>query len=111
MRHLMIVMVLMSMAGGGSSLVVASPPKDCKSHNTGSVSFQNRTNKTTHDVYWDGAQVATLAPGQTSGPVVAAAGVAHDLKFFITNSRTLACGPVTPIPVKCEEEIYYCAYP
>lgn len=107
MRLLLIVMALTS----ASLPPPPPPPPACKSHNTGSVSFQNRTDKTTHDVFWNGAQVATLAPGQTSSPITAAAGVAHDLKFFITNSRTLACGPVTPILVQCGEEILYCAYP
>lgn len=114
MRQLLIVLALVSVAGSGSSMVVASPPPpppDCKSHNTGSVSFQNRSDTTTQDVFWDNAQIATLTPGQSSSPVIAAAGVAHDLKFYITNTRTLACGTVTPILVQCGEEIFYCAYP
>ena len=59
----------------------ASVTLSCQVNNTASVTFGNRSGVATQDILWDGFKVATLTPGQTSSPVVSAAGVAHTLVF------------------------------
>ncbi len=83
----------------------------CQTNNTASVSFGNTSRATTQDIPWDNLKVFTLAPGQTSGQLTAAAGVAHILRVQITNTTTLACTVSNPIPARCETPVYTCAFP
>jgi hypothetical protein len=87
------------------------PPPACQSNSTAVVRFGNTSRATTQTIFWDGLNVATLAPGQTSGDMTTAAGVAHRLETRITNSTTLACSVSTPIPSVCGNHTYTCAFP
>lgn len=87
------------------------PVPACQANNTASVRFGNRSASTTHTVFWNGLNVATLAPGQDSQPIVAAAGVAHRWEVRITNSNLLACAVAMPIAATCSTPLYTCGFP
>lgn len=111
------VCLLVSACGSDQAPVAPTPTPPpvvipvCQSNNTSSVSFGNRATATTQDVVWDGSKVFTLAPGQTSTTLTAAAGVAHNLQFRITNTTLAACATSSPIPIQCGFPVYTCAFP
>lgn len=114
-RFLLLCALCVSACGSDSAplapTVVAPVIPACQSNNTASVTFGNRSTTTTQDVLWDNLKVATLAPGQNSTAITAAAGVAHQLRVQITNTTILACTISTPIPVQCAFPVYTCAFP
>lgn len=110
-----LIILATSACGGGSESrtpVAPSPPpvQACQANNTANVRFGNRSANTTHIVFFDGLNVATLAPGQDSQPITVAAGVAHRLETRIANSTFLACAVSMPIPAVCSTPIYTCAF-
>lgn len=115
LRRAFLILALMSAACGGNSTPVPTTPTPvipaCQANNTASVSFGNRSANTTQDIFWDGLRVATITPGQNSNPITAAAGVAHNMQFRITNTTLLACAVSAPIPVQCDTPLYTCAFP
>lgn len=87
---------------GTNTLNFIFPVPACQTNNTGSIRFGNRSSRATYDIIWDGGFLFTLAPGQTSDPIVSAAGVAHTLRFRVTGSNTLACADSRPVLNQCE---------
>ncbi|MCA1559471.1 MAG: carboxypeptidase-like regulatory domain-containing protein [Acidobacteria bacterium] len=84
----------------------------CRTNNTASVSFGNRSATTAHDVYWDGFLLFTLTPGQTSDPITVAALLQHTLQPMIANSDdfdAIACNRSTHILSPCERSTITCA--
>ena len=82
----------------------------CELNKTGEVYFSNisNTNKT-YNVIWDGVNIATIAPGQTSSTFTAAANIAHTLVFRISNTTTNACTPSTPVIPQCQKSGFNCS--
>lgn len=116
MRRLLVIASVFASACGSSPVptvptVVAPPIPACQANNTASITFGNRSAGTTQTVFWDGLGVATLTPGQNSGAITAAAGVAHRLETRITNSSLLACAISNPVPAQCSAPLYTCAFP
>lgn len=118
MRRLIVLVALFAVGCGSSPAPVAPTPVPivpsipaCQSNNTSVVSFGNRSAATTQDVVWDGSKVSTISPGQTSVGITAAAGVAHNLQFRVTNTTLAACATSTPIPIQCGSPVYTCAFP
>jgi hypothetical protein len=109
---LLLVLASVGCGGGNDTPTAPTPPPvaACESNNTASVSFGNRSASATHTVQWNGLTVATLGPGQTSQPIVVAAGVAHSLRTFYANSNTLACAASNPIAARCSTPVYTCAF-
>jgi hypothetical protein len=83
----------------------------CQANNTATVSFRNRSSGTTYTVQWDGATITTLAPGQDSQVITAAAGVQHTVRFFIANTNLLACNAAFPVLAACSDVFYSCNLP
>lgn len=84
----------------------------CRTNNTASVSFGNRSATTAHDVYWDGFRLFTLTPGQTSDPITVAAGVTHRLQPMIANTDdfdAIACNGSNHVLSQCERRTITCA--
>jgi len=114
------VLVCLFVAACGSDSPVAptapAPPPPpvipaCQSTHTASVTFGNRSQGTTQDIFWDGLKVATITPGSNSAPITVAAGVAHNLQTRITNTTLLACAVSAPVPAECSNPLYTCAFP
>jgi hypothetical protein len=96
-------------AACGSTPVIPTPIVEaCRTNNTASVRFENRSTNTTMDVVWDGSKLTTVAAGQTSDSYTVAAGITHTLLFRVTNSSTWACTPSTPTLVQCGSARYWC---
>ena len=83
----------------------------CEANRTALVGFANRSIATTYDAVFDGVVVATINPGQTSGLMIAAAGVAHPLVWLATNSLRVTCPLSAPVPPQCSTVVYTCALP
>ena len=84
----------------------------CRTNNTASVSFGNRSATTAHDVYWDGFLLFTLTPGQTSDPITVAAGVTYSLQPMIANTDdfdAIACNGSRHSFSQCERRTITCA--
>ena len=114
MRRLLLLLTALtaiSCVGGKDDPVAPSPTPACETNNTAEVRFGNRSAATTHTVFWDGLNVATIAPGQDSPARTVAAGVAHQLQTRIANTNSLACAASSPIPARCSQPIYTCAFP
>lgn len=88
-----------------------SPPTPpCQLNHWSYVYFENKTKtKSSYDVYWDGAKVATLAPGKKSITITASVG-SHTLEFKKKNSATVACNKVTVKLAQCTTNSWYCTF-
>jgi hypothetical protein len=53
---------------GTNTLNFTFPVPACQTNNTAQVNFENVSVATTQNVFWDGVQVTTLAPGQNQPP-------------------------------------------
>ena len=91
-----------------STPVAPSVVPACQANNTGTVYFENRSNSATYDIVWDGAKMFTVAPRASSAPMTVSAGVAHALRFELTNLGILACAAGTPIVARCASAFYFC---
>lgn len=116
MKRFLLLGLLSAAAGcaGGNDAAPTPPPPPvplCQTNNTADVSFENRSRATTHTIFWDGLNVATIAPGQTSQRMTTAAGVAHRLETVIANTTLYACAPSQPVPIQCGDNVYTCAFP
>lgn len=80
----------------------------CQVNNTGRITFGNRSATATQSVVWDGATLGTLAPGQDSPVVTAAAGIAHSLSFLVTGTTRNACNTSNPILSQCSVQTITC---
>lgn len=79
-------------------------------NHTAFISFRNASSRTI-DVILDGGILGNLSSGQSGLGQTVAASVAHDIKFRITNTTTIACGAFNPIPVECSSPVYAsCAF-
>lgn len=107
--------LLMSAGCGGSTPAAPTPAPvpqvpTCQANHTASAIFKNNGTKVV-DVLLDGGVLGTLAPGEQGLSRTVAANVAHDIKFRITNTNTLACANFNPIPVECSSPVYgSCAF-
>lgn len=113
MKRWMIVMAFVAAACSKNSPTAPtqSPPPvvpSCQTNNTASIAFENKFPSTTLDIVWDGAKIVTLTPGATSSPFTFAAGVAHTLRFQITNTTQLACTQIAPVLTMCGTGTYFC---
>lgn len=113
MRTVPIVLLcLLCAACSGSDPVAPTPPPppppvpSCQANHTADVSFSNVGSKTV-DVILDGGVLGTLNPGQMGLARTVAAGVAHNVRFRITNTAIFACDiNFNPIPVECSTQVY-----
>ena len=80
----------------------------CRTNNTATVTFENRSANRTYDILWDNARVTTLGPGVTSPSFSVAAGVQHTLEFRVSNTTTLACTRSTPTLAQCSGHTLSC---
>ena len=85
------------------------PMPACQANQTATVTFKNTARSSTHTVLLDGVTVATLAPGQESARLTAAASVAHTVEFRVTNTTRLACVTTHPIWAICANEGLTCS--
>ena len=93
---------------GATASVQANVTLLCQTTNTANVSFGNRSNSMSFDIIWDGLQLQTLAPGQTSTPLTVAAGTAHNLIFYVAGTKNLGCVYATVLPAQCSTPVYTC---
>ena len=82
----------------------------CQVNQTGEVYFKNlsNTNKV-YDVIWDGVNIATVAPNQSSAVFTYPASVQHTLVFRFSNTSTNACTPSTPFLTQCKKLEFNCS--
>jgi len=81
----------------------------CEANGTGEITFGNNSNtNSTYDIIWDGAKIATIAPGQESDVFTVAASIQHTLVFQFTNTSDLACTASTPVIAQCDSRIFSC---
>src|ERR1035437_5146749 len=60
----------------------------CVKNNTGDVYFINQSSQdTTFDIFWDGVDIATIAPGNNSNTFTFTAGAYHSLVVKYTKSQ------------------------
>jgi hypothetical protein len=94
--------VVVALAGCGHDAPVAPTVPSCQANNTASVHFTNQsTHNYSYTIVWDGFDLFTLSPGQSSTQYTVAGGVAHRLDFKIANTSTLACNTSSPNPEVC----------
>lgn len=111
MRRLVLIACLFISACGSTPVAptVVIPPAPvvpaCQANHTAVVSFTNNGTKVV-DVLLDGGVLGTLSPGTNGLARTVAANVAHDIKFKITNTNTVACGNFNPIPIECSSQVY-----
>lgn len=95
-----------------ADIVFATPA--CQANNTGEVAFRNTNPKPiAQDIIWDGSRIFRgVAPGQTTPPITASAGVAHTLTFVVVNSNQIACSTSSPILIQCVTgRVFTCSGP
>lgn len=114
MRYMFLIVALLASACGKDTPIAPTPAPvipACQTNNTAQVSFGNRsTSNTTYDVVFDGVRIGTLPSGQTSPATTVAAGVAHTLRFQITNTTSLACSQSTPTLAQCGSQTFTCTF-
>ena len=94
---------------GANASATANVTLLCQTTDTANVSFGNRSTSMSFDVIWDGLQLGTLAPGQTSSPpLTVAAGTAHNLIFYVAGTKNLGCVYATVLPTVCSTPVYTC---
>jgi hypothetical protein len=85
------------------------PVPACKQNNTASISFRNAsTTNRTYNIVFDGSNLTTVAPGQTSNSYTIAAGTQHSLTFTFTNTGGNACSTSFPTLAQCASSTYSC---
>jgi hypothetical protein len=85
------------------------PIPACKQNNTASISFHNvSTTNRTYNIVFDGSNLTTVAPGQTSNSYTIAAGTQHSLTFTFTNTGGNACTTSFPTLAQCASSTYSC---
>jgi hypothetical protein len=101
--------LLLVSACSGKNPVAPTPPAPtipaCQANHTASASFKNNTTRVI-DVILDGGTLGTLASGETGLARTVAAGVAHDIRFRVTNTNINMCAAFNPIPVECSTPVY-----
>jgi hypothetical protein len=88
------------------------PVAACVTNNTGDISFGNRSATVSMDIIWNGVKLtymSPIAPGATSTPLTAAAGVAHTVLFRVANTSTLACSQASPVLTQCASTTMTCS--
>ncbi len=106
-----LVAVVMSLACSSSSNPLSTSPNtlpSCQVNNSAEVSFLNKSvHNTTYDIIWDGVFMTTLRPTERSEEYTVTAGVAHTLRFRITNSSQDACTISHPSLIVCSTNDSY----
>ncbi|HVC18877.1 MAG TPA: hypothetical protein VNE16_02285 [Vicinamibacterales bacterium] len=82
----------------------------CQSRNYGTVTFQNQSKTATQTVLVNGVRTCVLPPGH-SLDVHLKAGVSDTVRFYVTNTATIACGDAPLKLARCQTRLFYCAYP
>ena len=105
--------VLCALTVSACTGVATTPTPDpipaCKQNNTASVSFHNvSTTNRTYNIVFDGSNLTTVAPGQTSNSYTIAAGTQHSLTFTFTNTGGNACTTSFPTLAQCASSTYSC---
>lgn len=104
--------VIGGLLNGPTVMNFVFPIPACQTQNTGSIAFGNRSATATQRIVWDGGTYATLAPGATSAPLTASAGIAHLLQFVNVGNNTLACSNSSPVLIQCERgRVITCSFP
>ena len=85
--------------------------KDCQTKNTAQIYFKNlSTTGKSYDIIFDGANVATIAPGGQSSKITITATVTHTLIFKVAGTSTFACSQSTPSIPQCQTQYYSCSF-
>lgn len=109
---------LVAAACGGSTSPTAptasTPPPPqipaCQANHTAVIAFENR-GKSTVNIHLDGANIGLLAPQASGLSRTVAAGVAHSVGIYLTNTSISLCATFNPIPVECSSTTYQsCLY-
>ena len=114
---ILIVAIVIISACGGDPVAPTPPPvappviPACQANNTADVRFGNRSAILTHRIFWNGLNVAVVAPGEDSSSMTVAAGVAHRLEQRIIKTNGLACPATSPILAWCSTRLIVCAGP
>lgn len=116
MRLCLVLTLLCTAACSGNdsssrSNVMAPTVPACERDRTGTITVQNRGQRTA-DIIWNGAVIATLSPGQTSSPrTVVAGGAQYLLDQIVTNTTFHPCGTLIATPLQCQNNAYAtCAF-
>ncbi len=87
MKRLSFVVAVVIISACAGDPVAPTPPPvappvipACQANNTADVSFGNESAVLSHRIFWDGRDVAVVAPGEVSSSMTVTAGVAHRLE-------------------------------
>lgn len=85
------------------------PVRDCERRLFADLTFQNVSQRSTHDLYMNGSHWRTLSPGQSETFPKAAANVEHTFIFRFAGTSALACQPGTVILTACINRGFTCS--